>query len=129
MPKFNRGERLSGRQSVTDLFQSGAIIYMTPFRLRYLHVEKSSFPASVVISVPKRLFKRAVDRNLLKRRIREAYRLHKPDLHTFLEKNHASIHLAIQYMHQDLLDFHTIHDAMARGMQSLIRELDRNFSE
>ncbi len=43
-------------------------------------------PALMAVSVPKRLFKRAVDRNLMKRRIREAYRLQKPGLYAALKR-------------------------------------------
>ena len=47
----------------------------------------------MAVSVPKRLFKRAVDRNLLKRRIREAYRLNKSDLYHLLEQKELKLNL------------------------------------
>ncbi len=68
-----KSERLSGLLSVTALFEHGKGISQGCLRCKYLSRE-DDLPARIVVSVPKRLFKRAVKRNLLKRRIRESYR-------------------------------------------------------
>ena len=69
----------------------------------------------MAVSVPKRLFKRAVDRNLLKRRIREAYRLNKSDLYNLLEHKELKIKLVIQYQHKKIADFHAIEEGLLKG--------------
>ena len=71
-----RSERLRGRTSITAMMRSGKYVSMSPLRLCY-HAREDDDPSRIVVSVPKRLFKRAVKRNLLKRRIRESYRLQK----------------------------------------------------
>lgn len=81
-------------------------------------------PVSMAVSVPKRLFKRAVDRNLLKRRIREAYRLNKVDLYALLLKKDKKLKLVIQYRHQQLADFHVIEEALKKGLIKLAENLD-----
>ncbi len=80
---FPKSERLTQIKVIDSLFQKDSTNvsqrFVYPFRVLYLSNTQSNleFP-QIVISVPKRKFKKAVDRNLLKRRIREAYRLNKP---------------------------------------------------
>ncbi len=79
---------------------------------------------AMAVSVPKRLFKRAVDRNLLKRRIREAYRLNKSDLYNLLEQKELKINLVIQYQHKDIAGFHAIEEGLLKGLTKLLEKLD-----
>lgn len=74
---FPKSERLCGATAVADLFEHGKGITQGCIRCKYLHHEGSLEPSRLVVSVPKRQFKRAVKRNLLKRRIRESYRRQK----------------------------------------------------
>lgn len=80
---FPKSERLTQIKVIDSLFQKDSTNvsqrFVYPFRVLYLSNAQANleFP-QIVISVPKRKFKKAVDRNLLKRRIREAYRLNKP---------------------------------------------------
>jgi ribonuclease P protein component len=79
---FSKAERLNSKIIIDKLFEKGSEktkdFFLYPFRVVYLYPENptKNLPA-IIISVSKRSFKRAVDRNLIKRRIREAYRLNK----------------------------------------------------
>jgi ribonuclease P protein component len=77
---FKKEEKLSSEKNIKELFEKGSSFYLHPFRVISLIHPDQSCPHQVLISVPVRNFKRAVDRNLIKRRIREAYRLHKKQL-------------------------------------------------
>ena len=74
---LSKFERLSGTSAVADLFGHGKGVTVGCLRCKYLVHPGSEAPSRIVVSVPKRSFKRAVKRNLLKRRIRESYRRQK----------------------------------------------------
>ena len=77
-PTFRKHERLCGRLRITELATTGKAVNESPFRLvgKFMELPTAS-PAQVVIAVPRRHMKHAVDRNRMKRLIREAYRLNK----------------------------------------------------
>ena len=86
MPQtFSKQERLCSKKDIDRLLSKGRFFVADPmFRACVLQTGAPSEPGGgepvsrLLLSVPKRHFKRAVKRNLLKRRIREAYRRHKP---------------------------------------------------
>ena len=84
---FHKSERLCSRRLIEALFSGGnKSLSAFPIRVVFMPVpqEALSSPASILVSVSKRRFKRAVKRNRVKRQIREAYRKHKSILHRSL---------------------------------------------
>lgn len=75
---FNKAEKLSSEKTIQELFNRGSSFYLYPFKVLYiLNPDQAIGRPQILISVSSRTFPRAVDRNLIKRRIREAYRLQK----------------------------------------------------
>lgn len=76
--KFPKEARLRGKKEIDTLFQEGFSIYQYPYKVFFSQApenEQVSLPPQILISVPKKIFKRANDRNLIKRRIKEAWRV------------------------------------------------------
>ncbi len=93
---FAKQERLYEKKLMHQLFKGGKSFFVFPFKVYYVVLDKAApYPAKVLISVPKRNFKRAVDRNRIKRLVREAYRKNKAILlsHENGEKNQTGTYL------------------------------------
>ncbi|MBE5318820.1 ribonuclease P protein component [Pedobacter sp. MR2016-19] len=107
MYTFKKEERLCSRKHLDLLFKSGSSFLLYPFRISYLFVDApANVQAQVVINVPKKRYKRAVDRNLLKRRIREAYRLNKQDkFYMSLPADRGLLLFSIQFVGKDKYEF------------------------
>ncbi|MBC7745001.1 MAG: ribonuclease P protein component [Flavobacterium sp.] len=110
MNTFKKEERLCSKKLIEELFHNGSSFLLYPLRIVWL---KNSLPikipAQVVINVSKRRFKRAVDRNLIKRRIRESYRLNKSEnLYHFLNENSTQLLLGIHYIGKEIATFNVI---------------------
>ena len=92
---LQKNERLSRETWIQELFNKGSSFYFHPFKVLYLpHPDPGSTVNEVLFSVPKRQFKRAVDRNKIKRRLREAYRLNKSEMTAAKKRLIAYIYIA-----------------------------------
>lgn len=79
------------------VFSKGRMVHAGAISAKYLYVENGSGKIRIMITVPKKKFKKAVSRNLLKRRVREAYRLLKPSFTGSEIDPSTDLHLALIY--------------------------------
>ena len=101
---LSKSERLCGKTAIAGLMEHGKGGTAGCLRYKFLRSEGAE-STRILVSVPKRHFKRAVKRNLLKRRIRESYRLQKDLLP-------APVDIAFIYVAREVLPFSEIYDAM-----------------
>lgn len=102
--QFRKEERLRRKKHIEELFQKGTSFNLYPFRILFLvHPDPAWAHHQVLISVSVKKFKRAVDRNLIKRRIREAYRLQKNKI-----SPNSKLLIGFQYTAREILPFQEI---------------------
>lgn len=119
---YKKAERLTGKTTIDRLFNQGESFFSYPFRVIYLpHSILEESQCRVLINVPKRLHKHASTRNRLKRCIKEAYRLHKPDFYAALGEH--KLHLAFLYSAKEELDYGTIDSQMIKAQAKLLKRL------
>lgn len=99
---FPKAERLSGKKNIEELFQKGSSFYLFPFLLKYN--PSGGTENRFLVSVSKKKFKRAKDRNTIKRRVKEAYRLNK----FHLASSDTFYNLAVIYLDQNIRPFQEI---------------------
>lgn len=109
-----KSERLCSLGALRRLFDEGRSGFVYPFRYTYLTEESTSPSVEVLFSVPKRNHKRANKRNLLKRRMREAYRLSNESLKQAVQERGLNLDLAFVYSSKEVLPYKTVAHAIAK---------------
>jgi ribonuclease P protein component len=122
---LGKEERLKSRRLIERVFREGRTFSVFPFRVHYLLMPPGE-KASVLqagFSAPSRHFKKAVDRNRIKRLSREAYRVQKQSLREFLEKNGGALALFFVYTGKEIADLETISGKIRVALQKLSKEV------
>jgi len=126
MYTFKKAERLKSKKAIDRLFAEGARFYVDPFQV--VHAAEpfdSDSPARLLVSVPRKKIRKAVRRNLLKRRIREAYRLNKnPFLETLL-LHHRFCTFALVYATGKIADYKEIEEKIILILKRLQKEYEK----
>lgn len=121
---LKKEERLCSQKLIGELFTSGESFLSYPLKVVFLKKEQPvEHPAQVSFTVSKRNFKRAVKRNLLKRRMREAYRLNKPGFFDEITAKKAQIAMMFVFVGKDMVEYSTIEKAMISALKKVVAKL------
>ena len=116
-------ERLYAEKRIEALFAGGSSFIAYPLRVVYItrecNLEDESPTVSILTSVSKKRFKRAVKRNRVKRLIREAYRLNKKDFIEFAAQSGKSFDIAFLYLKSELPTYSEIEKAVLKTINTL----------
>lgn len=120
---FNKNERLCSKKVIDKLFVKGNSVFSYPVKLVYL---ETKLPAKVLVqagfSVGKRNFKHAVQRNLIKRRMREVYRLNKAEFYSEIGEKQIAVFFI--FTGKAIPEYNQIEVAVKKGMKKLLSELN-----
>jgi len=124
---FKKNERLCLSNDIKDVMANGKKIMLYPVLANYViknaeHCET----VKIAISVAKRNFKKAVDRNLLKRRIREAYRHNKHNLTDLAKKYNKAINAIIIYVPKEKLSYGEIERGIAKLLENIAKNIEKH---
>lgn len=128
MKTFTKEERLCSRKSLDLLFKSGSSFLVYPFRISYLFQPAAhSSAVQVVMNVSKKRFKRAHDRNLIKRRTREAYRMLKDSLlYPAIPPGDQLLLLSIQFVGKEHYEYAFFEKKLSASLKKLILSIGTN---
>ncbi|MCX6266863.1 MAG: ribonuclease P protein component [Bacteroidetes bacterium] len=124
--RFSKEERLCSHLLISRLFAKGHTFHLKPFRITWMRqtLEVSS-PAQVLMSTPKYIFRKAVQRNLILRRMKEAYRVNKQLLYNDLSGRGTQIVFCMTYTAKEIVDYHHIEAKIILLLQRLIEENEK----
>lgn len=118
---FKKEERLTSKKIIDKLFSEGDSFLSFPLKIVYCKTElPSKYPVQAAFSVGKRNFKLAVDRNRIKRKIRETYRLKKHELYEALKDEQMAVFFV--FIGKETPEYEVVEKAMQRGIKKIIIE-------
>lgn len=124
MEHFGKAYKLCSRKTIGRLFKEGKQLRAFPLSVSFLEVENSEkVPFQVVISAPKRQFRRAHDRNYVKRLIKEVLRKEKQPLEDLLIASGKQLALFIVYTNKEVLTYPELEKCAKKLVGKLLAEL------
>ena len=122
---YPKNEKLKSQKTIDLLFSKGKSVTKYPLRLVYVATDDDQEKLKFGVSVSKKHFKNAVDRNYFKRVLRECYRLNKHIIHENLDKPYA---IMLFYQTKDRLSYHEIHEKTIQLFQKWVAAIQETKS-
>lgn len=127
---FKRDEKLKSRKAIGHLFKTGKQFSNFPFKILWMYNEAATSSLQTGFAVSSKHFKNAVDRNRVKRLMREAYRLQKNELQSQLIKNNKQVSVFFIYVGNELPKYDFIFEKTGNVLKRLSKILtDQQLNE
>jgi ribonuclease P protein component len=123
---FKKSERLTSRKLIEKLVEEGNSFSQYPFRLSWMNANLNEVPVQVLMVVSKRNFKRAVDRNRIKRLMREVYRKNKSNFHKALTNKNMKCALMLMYTGKMVPDYAEVEKKLNLTLQRFEEIIERS---
>ena len=118
---LGKNERMKSRKAIDELFSKGKSIIVSPFRAVYLPAGKG---IKFGVGVSAKNFKKATDRNRIKRITKEAYRLQKKSLQELLRLQNKGLNVFFTYTSKELTGYKEISDAVEKIVTKLMKTIN-----
>jgi ribonuclease P protein component len=126
MDTFSKAERLCSKKIITQLFENNNSLTVYPFKILWLIEKKNEQnPVKILVSVPKKSFKSSVERNLLRRRIKEAYRINKSELLDLCLNKKINISFILLFLKKEISDFKFINSKVTILLKKMILSCEK----
>lgn len=126
MNTFKKSEKLCSKILIDKLYKEGNSFLVYPLRVTFYFYESSSkYKVQVLFTVTKKRFKEAVKRNLIKRRMRESYRLYKTFLNSNFEVKRKNLIIAYNYIGNDIVEYDQINSSLKMSITNLTSIIEK----
>ncbi|MBR1377788.1 MAG: ribonuclease P protein component [Bacteroidaceae bacterium] len=127
---LSKAERITSRIAIDKLFAgTSSSVTAYPFRVVYMLQEQTKAPVSVIISVPKKRFRNAVDRNRMKRLVREAYRRQKHHLSNAVGmQQEGGLLIAFICITSHMCTYQTVYSSIGKALDKIDGNLFRDYN-
>jgi ribonuclease P protein component len=123
---FAKNEHLKSRKTIQLLFDEGKSFSIFPFRVIWKYTDDSAAVLQAGFTAGSKHFKKAVDRNRIRRLMREAYRLQKNKLQVQLKEHQKHMAVFFVYTGNEIPDYQTIFDKTGSVLKRLIKIVHEN---
>lgn len=123
---YHKKEKLKSRTELQAIFTTGKSFSVFPIKVFFVEKDSTdtSVPVHAGVGVSSKHFKKAVDRNRIKRLLREAYRLEKQSLHEAIVTQSKTISVFFLYLEKELPDYTLVREKMKEGIEKLIKRIN-----
>ncbi|MFQ3579221.1 MAG: ribonuclease P protein component [Bacteroidales bacterium] len=126
---LHKCEILRKKSDIQELWEKGAVINVYPLKLIWLENKISGHvPIKILFAVSKKKIRKAVNRNLVKRRLKELYRLHKAELVSLLKNQNKEIRIIVMYLPNTIITYNDLEISYLEIMEKLKEKLKTNLN-